>query len=292
VDALARVLTKVKDAALGGPAEAKAIGLYLKSDRTPHFSPGYSVFKEHLILESLADPGLRAAFAAGAPLPAGYGARMDERVVEYPWVFTRLPHEGVVLDAGSTFNKERLINSDLLKNRSIIIYTLETDRFILNPKVSYLFGDLRDIILRDASVQSVVCISTLEHVGFTYEYKQFSRRNPWPHAKPDSYLDAIAEFRRVLSPKGTLLLTVPYGRYEDHAWLQQFDAERIAKVKERFSGVVKSETYYRYADGGWRVATADECADLGYFNIHETGRFEEDGLAAARAVCCVELEKP
>lgn len=299
MDSLARILRNLQDVA-GRTAsdegampayDAKAIAAYLRSDRTPHFAPGYSVYKERMILETLADPDLRAAFAAGSVIPKGYGARMDERVVEYPWVFTRLPREGVVLDAGSTFNKERLINSDLLSGRSIIIYTLETDRIILNSKVSYLFGDLRDIILRDGAVRCVVCISTLEHVGFTYEYKTFSRRNPWPECKPASYLDAIGEFRRVLAPEGALLLTVPYGRYEDHGWLQQFDADHIARVKERFGGDVKSETYYRYADGGWRVASASECRDLGYFNIHETGAFEEDGLAAARAVCCLELVK-
>jgi hypothetical protein len=216
---------------------------------------------------------------------------MDERVVEYPWVFTRLPQKGIVLDAGSTFNKERLLSSELLKNRSLIIYTLETDRIILNSKVSYLFGDLRDIILKDAAVTSVVCISTLEHVGFTYAYKVYSKRNPWPHAMPNSYLDAIGEFRRVLAPGGTLLLTVPYGCYEVHGWLQQFDAAHIESVKQRFGGTVRSETYFRYADGAWRVAAAEECADLGYFNIHETGAFDADRAAAARAVCCIELEK-
>ena len=159
------------------------------------------------------------------------------------------------------------------------------------PAAAELFGDLRDILLRDACVDSVVCISTLEHVGFTYEYDTFSKQNPWPYADPDSHLKAIDEFRRVLTPGGTLLLTMPYGRYEDHGWLQQFDAERIARLKQRFGGEVKSEAYYRYVDKGWRMDAPAECADLSYFNIHETGKFEEDGLAAARAVVCLELEK-
>lgn len=272
-------------------ADARAVARYLASDRTPHFSPGYSAFKEKLVLETLADPVLAEAFRCGAPLPSGYGARMDERVVEYPWAFVRLPTTGLILDAGSTFNKERLLNADLLKDRAIIIYTLETDRLIVRAGVSYLFGDLRDIILRDGCVDAAVCISTLEHVGFTYEYKIYSRRNPWPHARPDSYLDAVMEFRRVLRVGGRLLLTVPFGRYEDHGWLQQFDASRIEAVKRQFGGVCRSETYYRYVDNSWRVAQSAECAALSYFNIHEAGAFDSDGAAAARAVCCLELEK-
>ena len=272
-------------------AEAKAISLYLRSDRTPHFAPGYSKYKERLVLEALTDPELMAKFRDGRPLPEGFGAKLDERIVEYPWIFSRLPKEGNIFDAGSTLNKEVLIKSPYLNERELIIYTLWMDRIAMYPNVSFLLGDLRNIILRDNVIDTLVCISTLEHVGYTYEYKTYSKSNPWPNAEPDSYLDAIREFSRVVKPGGHFLLTIPFGKYERHGWLQQFDSKRIDAVEAAFGGKRCQRLFYRYVDGAWRVASEEECADLEYFNIHETGKFDPDGAAAARAVCCLDLEK-
>jgi len=272
--------------------DQRALDAYRKSDKRPFFAAGYTVAKEHLVLNALSDQTLRTLFATGGRLPDAYGLGFDERVVEYPWVFARLQPDGLIVDAGSTFNKPRLLDSELLRDRRLVIYTLETDWITLNNRVSYLFGDLRDTVLKDGVAASLVCISTLEHVGFTYEYTRYSQSNPWPHAEPESFRAAIREFRRLLRPGGQLLLTVPYGRYEDHGWLQQFDAARLQAVVDEFDGVVKALHFYRYRPDGWQIATADECAELEYFNIHERKRFDDDGAAAARGVACLELIRP
>ena len=45
-------------------------------------------------------------------LPARYGFRVDERVVEYPWLFSRFfAGEGTLLDAGSTLNFDYLLET-------------------------------------------------------------------------------------------------------------------------------------------------------------------------------------
>jgi SAM-dependent methyltransferase len=268
----------------------KAVSRYLAGGRIP-FSSGYTEYKEGLLRELCSDPVAMRIFRTDEPLPADFGTRLDERIVEYPWVLSRLPDTGLIVDAGSTFNKAALLAMPQLRDLRIIVYTLETDWIIYNPTLSYVFGDLRDMVLKDAIADTLVCISTLEHVGFTYDYKTYSRLNPWPHQEPESYLRAIMEFRRVLHPGGHLLLTVPFGTYENHGWLQQFDGSMIDAVKETFGGRVLSENYFRYADGAWRRATRQECAGLSYFNFHEAGRFEQDGLAAARAVACLDLER-
>jgi hypothetical protein len=96
----------------------------------------------------------------------------------------------------------------------------------------------------------------------------------------------------VLRPGGRLLLTIPFGRREDHGWLQQFDAAGIGRLVEAFGGHLVAEAYYRYTAAGWQRSTVDGCAGARYFNIHATPAIEPDGAAAARAVCCLDLVRP
>jgi SAM-dependent methyltransferase len=175
-----------------------------------------------------------------------------------------------------------------MQHRDIAIYTLETDVVVHRPGVRFVYGDLRTLAFADESFAAVVCISTLEHVGMAQSFA-YSAANPFPDARPDDALIGLGELRRVLQPGGRLLLTVPFGRREDHGWLQQFDSAGIARLIEAFGGAVRTETYYRYRADGWQVATAADCADASYFNIHATPAIEPDGAAAARAVCCLEL---
>src|SRR5438874_13340516 len=85
------------------PRPMSPIEQYLAGGRVP-WSEGYSKYKNAFIASVFADPVLMARFAASAELPTGYAPRLDERVVEYPWVLSRLrDRPGRILDAGSTF---------------------------------------------------------------------------------------------------------------------------------------------------------------------------------------------
>lgn len=265
---------------------------YVAAGRIP-WSDGYTKFKNQLLAEVLADDAMLDRFAREQPLPAEYAPRLDERVVEYPWVLSRLRSpSGPILDAGSTFLAPLVLDLPFMQGREIVVYTLETDAVIRRPGVSLVYGDLRTLSLADGHFAEVVCISTLEHVGMAQSFS-YSALRPYEGARPDDALLALREMRRVLAPGGRLLLTIPFGRREDHGWLQQFDAEGIRRLVEAFDGEVRAETYYRYgADGFWRLADAAACADASYFNIHATPAIEPDGAAAARAVCCLELVKP
>lgn len=256
------------------------------------WSAGYNPRKNKLISDTLADPAMMQRFARGERLPDNFGDRIDERVVEYPWVLSRLSANDPVLDAGSTFSSPLMLESPQLRDRRIIIYTLLTDWITLNPKVSYIFGDFREMLLKDACVRSIACISTLEHVGMGQSYKDFDIDRHAPDEDLGGYRIALSEFARVLKPGGQLLLTVPYGKRENHGWLQQFDATTLAEVASAFPGHTGT-TYYRYRKGGWQVATAAECADAAYYNIHaRKDGFDPDYAAAARAVACLEFHKP
>jgi hypothetical protein len=82
---------------------------------------------------------------------------------------------------------------------------------------------------------------------------------------------------------------VPYGRYQNLGWLQQFDCGMVKKVLDIFQGTSSDVTYYKYFSDGWQIANADMCAHCCYFDIYSRPFFEPDYVAAAHAVACIEM---
>lgn len=265
---------------------------YIEGGRIP-WSPGYSKFKNQLLIETFANPELMELFQKDLSLPEGYGPRIDERVVECPWVIAHLrPGSGKILDAGSVLNTPIILDLPQIRERTLVIYSLEMDSLHLNPRISYLHGDFREPILRDETFTTIVCISTLEHVGMWPAPKppyEISLAQPQPSKDLFSYRDVLAIFRKLLVPGGQLLLTVPYGRAEDQGWLQIFDAKGVADIKAAFAGECRTETYYKYHAKGWQKAAAGECADSAFYNLVLTPEIQPDYAAAARAVACLEF---
>jgi SAM-dependent methyltransferase len=261
---------------------------YLKSGCKPYTS-GYKEYKRKILCGVLADQELLAHFRCDKTLPANYGFRIDERVVEYPWVLARLGvAEGLLLDAGSVLNHEYMLDHPALRNRKIVIYNLSPEKFLSHNNVSYIFGDLRHTILRDESFDEIVCISTLEHVGMnnTLLYSKDAHFNEF---KPNDYLDVVREFKRLLKPSGRVFVTVPYGRYQNIGWMQQFDQQMVKKTIDAFEQSSSCVTYYKYLPDGWQLSDADSCTGCTYFDIHNAAGYEPDYAAAARAVACIEI---
>jgi len=262
---------------------------YVKSARNP-WTAGYKEYKKKVLCDILADQKMLERFLVGQALPAEYGFRVDERVVEYPWVLSRLqPAERYLLDAGSALNFQHILDVPVLQSRTIVIYNLAPEGVVKRSNISYIYGDMRNSILRTECFDEIVCISTLEHVGMNNSslYSKDSRFNEF---RPDDYQCVVSEFKRLLKPGGRLFITVPYGRYENHGWLQQFDDKMIRTVVEVFEGSNSDVAYFRYHADGWQIADAGQCADCCYFDIHKSN-YEPDYAAAARAVACLEMVK-
>ena len=86
----------------------------------------------------------------------------------------------------------------------------------------------------------------------------------------------------MLRPGGVLLLTVPFGKYKDYGWFQEFDRTLLSIAIEAFGPAQSArETFYRYTPGGWQVATDQECAECTY----------AQNSVAAGSVACVRLLK-
>src|SRR6186997_339399 len=84
--------------------QRERIKKYLKTNRIP-WSAGYQEYKWKRIDELIRDEKILSIFRQDLPLDHGYAIGIDERLVEYPFVFSKLRNEKtVLLDAGSTFN--------------------------------------------------------------------------------------------------------------------------------------------------------------------------------------------
>jgi SAM-dependent methyltransferase len=269
---------------------ASLIEGYLQSGRIP-WSPGYKSYKRRFLERIVRDASALEGFRRASPLPPDYGWRLDERVVEYPWVFSRLgPGPLTLLDAGSTLNAAYLLELPMLRDKKMTVMTLAPEGTVAGHDVTYVYGDLRDTGLADAAFDVVVCVSTLEHIGLD-NTKLYTDDARFRESMPLDYQRAVAEFRRVLKPGGRVLITVPFGRAQRMGWAQQFDAAGLARISEAFGADPDEGTFYRYHPEGWRLSTAAECAGCEYFDVHAAKAPAPDGAAAARAVACLSFIK-
>jgi SAM-dependent methyltransferase len=274
------------------------IAEYERLGRIP-WTTGYAEAKEAFISQTMATPNLMSAFADGRALPLGYGIGLDERCIEYPWFFAMEGvRRGTLLDAGSALNHEFLVTRVELHEREMTVFTLGPEEYCFWKRgISYSFGDIRRSPFRDRYFESIACISTLEHIGLDntiYGAKTMAASGQ------DGFVLAMKEMRRLLAPGGTLSFTVPFGRYENHGWFQQFDEPMLRRAMEAFGPSIGSRVaVYRYSPSGWALSSPSESQDCRYQAPPTRGAVSNrmgadpkpsyDGAAAARAVACVRL---
>jgi len=255
------------------------------------YAPGYYVHRNRVIADAVRDPQLARRFRDREELPAGYAQGLDERCIEYPWCLAHLPAEArLVLDAGSVLNHEPILTAPALEGRTLHIITLAPEEVAFWRRgISYLYGDLRDLPMKDACYDAVVCLSTLEHVGM--ENLLYARGPLADPGRSEDVLVAMRELVRVLRPGGVLLLSVPYGVYENRGIFQQFDRDMLARAVAASPYPVEVRAdFFRFHPEGWRRTTQEACDDarFGVWGSSEQGR-ATGRVPAAEAVACVRL---
>jgi len=266
-------------------ADAALVPFYLARGRRP-WVPGYNTVKRRAICRAL-DAGM---LAPGTAMPPGYGFRLDERVVEYPWAYARLPKgRAVVLDAGSALNHEFLLDRSPIREADLTICTLAPEtRCYWRRSISYVFDDLRASRFRDEAFDVVVSISTIEHIGLdnTLLYTNDPTKRETDRG---GFLDAVREFRRVLKPGGTCVITVPFGRARNHGWFQVFDLPMIESVITTFAPREHEAAFFGYAPSGWHPSDPMSLAEATCFDIHATKAYDPDFAAFSRGLACLRL---
>jgi hypothetical protein len=267
--------------------DAAALPLYRLRGGRP-WSPGYHTVKQRAI-EAAIDTD---AVSVGKELPSLFGVALDERVVEYAWVFSHLRRSariGRLLDAGSIFNHDYLLGRAPLQGSDLTIMTLAPEKHCFwHSGISYVFGDLRDTYFRDGAFDTIACISTIEHVGLdnTLLYTSDHERD---ERDERGFIAAAREFRRIIKARGVCYISFPYGARLNLGWYQVFDSAMIEQILDAFAPSEHSIEYFGYTRDGWQRASAAEVEHSIPFDVHTGSGKGDDRAASSRAIACLRL---
>lgn len=275
-----------RNADLGGEATTAT---YPDAPTGEPWSEEYTRLHREFVARSLDDALLLGTFRERRPLPADFGPGFDERVVEFPWIAARQLN-GSVLDAGSALNHVHVLARLRPRMDDLHIVTLAPEEQA-HPRlhVSYLFADLRELPLADASYDHVVSISTLEHVGMDNDY--YGTPGGIAEDPQRELLAALAELRRVLKPGGDLYLTLPVGEPDRFAWVRALSTAEIDQIVEAFEPASATVDYFRHSAAGWQRSDRDGIAGARYRDHFSSGPVGEDRTVAAGAVACLHLTR-
>jgi SAM-dependent methyltransferase len=199
--------------------------------------------------------------------PAG----TDERVVEIPWVLSRLRPTGRVLEVGYAYAEPAYL-AGLLRSG---VELVGADLALLDVDgMETVEADVGDLPFASNSVDQALLVSTLEHIG-----ADNTRYGLETGSDGLARLRALRELRRVLRTGGSLLATVPLGEAEDYGWFRQEDERGWAQLYARAGFFVEEAEAYELTQEGWRATHSFR---------PEGVRYGERGPAAS-AVLCTDL---
>ena len=289
---LKKIIQKIQEAYQIQQQESR-LKKFFSNGKIP-WSIGYEDYKWEQIKQKLEDKELPGRIST-KELPFGYGKGIDERIIEYPWILSKLKNELTkLLDAGSTFNFETIVNIELIAKKELTIFTYFPEPVNFNLKrISYHYGDLRSISFRDQWFDEIVCQSTLEHIDMDNSMYGYSLNSQVAsNEKNYEFMHVVYELERTLKSSGTLLMTVPFGRYERHSFFQQFDSEMISRIISFLKNLGKVDlTYFKYEKEGWMFSDQANCENSISFNPNTGAGKGDDGAAHSRAICCIYFAK-
>jgi len=216
----------------------------------------------------------------------GFGT--SERFIEIPWCLHRHGHAKVVLDIGyahaemeylqglANLNIPELVGLDIAPPKHL---TVTTPTGAVRPLLKPVQADVRNTPFEADTFELIFCISTIEHIGM-------DNSNYHPGmidvASTCGDFEALRELCRITRPGGRLLLSVPFGKYQNHGWFQQYDFDRLMRLATASDYIVNEVNFFAYHNG-WRECFPHELKTVGY---------QTNGAVNAAGLACLELLKP
>ncbi len=197
----------------------------------------------------------------------------DERVIEIPWVLSRLRGNGRVLEVGYAFAEPPYLGALLRSGVELVgvdLATLDVDG------MERVEADVRALPFPDGSFDQVLLVSTLEHIGADNSVYGLETE---PADSGDARLSALRSLRRALRGNGSLLCTVPLGEPDDCGWFRQEDERGWTRLFRRAGFFVEEQESYELTPEGWRAAPDFDSRGV---------RYGARGPAAS-AVLCADL---
>ena len=255
------------------------------------WSEGYSD-KRNSIIETIVDKISITRFDFTKNIPQSYGYGIDERCIEIPWVFSKIRHKSKnILDAGCAFFEFGCIRNSINNTNCYLLALNKQDMFLNVKEKKYyrICGDLRNLPFKDNFFECITCISTIEHVGLD-NTKLYSTSNTFKENKINDYLVAFKNLAMVLKPSGDLFITLPFGKWKTHGWLQVFNEKMIDLLISATTLKLVEESIFIHKKSGWILSDRKQAANAIYYDIHKD-KNRKSSLAAAEAVCCLWFHK-
>jgi hypothetical protein len=163
---------------------------------------------------------------------------VNERSVEVPWARQRVGEARCVLDVGCS-TSDYLAELAGTSHQDRHIYGLDPDAPQPIRNVGAVKGTIVAPPFPPTSFDLILCISTVEHIGLPV-YGQ--------HEFPHGDILAMRHVRRLLTPRGRLLLTVPFGRAQVNPWFRVYDRRGLRRLTAGFRKL--SASFYRLNPAG------------------------------------------
>jgi SAM-dependent methyltransferase len=140
------------------------------------------------------------------------GGMTPERYAEYEFVLRNLISLDIkanILDVGCSTSAFSSKISNFSRNRCEII-GIDIFNEICSLGFPLILMDATNIGFKDKTFDQVICLSAMEHIGLDHDDVDAKHKDLNCGINGDAL--AMKEIWRVLKDKGTLILTVPYGR--------------------------------------------------------------------------------
>jgi SAM-dependent methyltransferase len=194
-------------------------------------------------------------------------AKTDERRIEIPWALSRHGGARRVLDVGYAYAPQPYLEALVSRRVDELVGVDLAERIV--PGLRTVTADLRAMPFEAESFDLVLCISTLEHVGWDNAVYGLSSEQD-----SSGMRKALEELRRVMATDGRIVITVPCGIEEHHGWFVQRTPSQWLRFFESTALQIAEHEIYELLEDGWTRVEGDPEV-----------RYGERGPAASAVLC-------